>query len=99
MEHFWGSIQGSRGKVTRLGTKRSGLTVEAQGWDIGARVEVEHDNQVEADAVAVWITRGSNDNGEPVFLGRFWLDSAGNIVRYSTIDGDTKVVSINGEPV
>ena len=32
MAHFYGSIQGSRGKASRLGTKTSGLTLVAASW-------------------------------------------------------------------
>lgn len=32
MAHFRGTLQGAHGEASRLGTKSSGLTVEAQSW-------------------------------------------------------------------
>lgn len=32
MAHFFGRLNGSRGEVTRLGTRASGMTVEACSW-------------------------------------------------------------------
>lgn len=38
MAHFRGTISGSRGEASRLGTKASGMHVEAQSW--GGKVVV-----------------------------------------------------------
>lgn len=38
MAHFYGLIQGSRGQVTRLGTKKSGLGLIAASWEGAIRV-------------------------------------------------------------
>lgn len=44
MAHFRGTVTGNRSTASRLGTKRSGLTVEAAGWAGKITVEVtEHD--------------------------------------------------------
>jgi hypothetical protein len=32
MSHFYGTMEGSRGKATRCGTKNSGMTVTAASW-------------------------------------------------------------------
>lgn len=32
MAHFRGTIKGQRGEASRLGSKKSGLTVEAASW-------------------------------------------------------------------
>ena len=58
MAHFYASMQGSRGGVTRVGTKSSGLTAHVRGWDIGARVELSHED--DRDVVRVYRTGGSN---------------------------------------
>lgn len=44
MAHFRGELKGARGKVSRLGTKRSGLTLLAQTWGHDLRVELHHDD-------------------------------------------------------
>lgn len=38
MARFYGSVQGSRGKATRLGGASSGLTTVAAGWQGGVSV-------------------------------------------------------------
>jgi hypothetical protein len=69
MAQFYGSMTGSRGEATRCGTKNSGFSAHIRGWDIGAVIEMRHENG--KDVCVVWITRGSNGNGSPVLLGRF----------------------------
>jgi len=39
MARFRGTLQGSRGEVSRLGHASTGLTVKANGWDAGITVE------------------------------------------------------------
>ncbi len=43
MSHYYGSLEGSRGKATRCGTKRSGLITHAAAWSGAVRVELWHD--------------------------------------------------------
>ena len=38
MAHFRGTLQGSRGEASRLGTKASGLDTTTDGWTSGVRV-------------------------------------------------------------
>lgn len=59
MAQFRGTIQGNRGEASRLGTKNGGLTVTANGWDTGVRVELSH--RMGVDHVLVYRTGGSND--------------------------------------
>jgi len=40
MSHFYGTLEGSRGKATRSGTKNSGITTHAAGWGGAIRVDV-----------------------------------------------------------
>lgn len=42
MAHFRGLVHGSRKEVTRLGTKKSGLMVEAQSWEGKVSVILYH---------------------------------------------------------
>lgn len=67
MARFRGTVQGQRSQASRLG--HSELTVAANGWDVGARVDLDPDG--DDDVVTVWITSGSNGNGHSVCLGRF----------------------------
>ncbi len=99
MAHFIGRLKGARGAVSRLGHKSTGVTVSAQGWEIGARVEVDYDERTESDGVEVWITRGSHGAGQDIFLGRFWLDAAGNILRYSPNADAPERLTVKGVPV
>ena len=45
MSHFYGTLQGSRGQATRCGTKNSGITTYAAGWQGAIRVYVYQDEQ------------------------------------------------------
>ena len=42
MGHFRGLIRGGRGDASRLGTKNSGLTVEAASWAGAIKVDLWH---------------------------------------------------------
>ena len=66
MARFRGTIQGSRGDASRLGTPRSGLTVTADGWDIGCRVEMTAEDG--EDRIRVYLTGGSNDRETPTLI-------------------------------
>lgn len=60
MAHFYGSMQGNRGSVTRTGSKDSGLSAHIRGWDFGVSVRT-YVNQDGVDCVCVSLTGGSND--------------------------------------
>jgi len=63
MAHFYASIQGNRGKATRLGSKTSGIFGHVSGWNIGCKVYVNHNTDGQ-DVVTVYRTGGSN-GGRP----------------------------------
>lgn len=44
MSHFYGVLEGSRGKATRGGNKRSGFKSTAASWEGCITVELEHDD-------------------------------------------------------
>lgn len=75
MAQYRGTVSGQRGTASRLGSKSSGLTVTANGWDIGARVVVNHEDG--RDSVSVFLTHGSNNGGHAQCLGMFRLASDG----------------------
>jgi hypothetical protein len=40
MAHFYGTLKGSRGEASRLGTKSSGLTTIAASWNGAVKTEL-----------------------------------------------------------
>ena len=60
MSHFYSTIQGHKGEATRTGSKNSGITANAFGWDIGGRTVVKFDPRLNTDVVHLYTTRGNN---------------------------------------
>jgi len=58
MARFRGTIQGSRGEASRLGDKKSGLRVDANGWHVGGQIIM--DAKGDTDYVTFYVTSGSN---------------------------------------
>lgn len=58
MAQFRGTLQGNRGETSRLGSKKSGLKAQLNGWNIGCDIEIHHEDGV--DKVKVYKTSGSN---------------------------------------
>ena len=69
MAHFYGSMKGSRGKVTRCGGKQGGITAHLRGWDVGAEIEVL--NIHGRDVCRVYATSGSNASEPRVLIREF----------------------------
>lgn len=59
MAHFRGIIQGNRGPASRLGSKSSGLRVEAASWDGKVVVELREVNGVDYAWVSLRPHHGS----------------------------------------
>lgn len=59
MSHFYGSMKGNRGGVSRCGSKRSGITAHIRGWNVGVRVNIFVNDKGE-DTVHIYQTKGSN---------------------------------------
>lgn len=68
MAQFIASIQGNRGESTRLGSKSSGISASASGWNIGARVRIDHVDG--KDVVRVFRTGGSH-GGTSTLIAEF----------------------------
>ena len=64
MAHFYGSMQGNKGEVTRCGTKKSGMTAHIRGWNIGVKVNIRHDKETGKDNYTIYETGGSNGGSE-----------------------------------
>lgn len=59
MAHFIARIKGNRGEASRLGTEKSSLNAEVNGWNLGCRLLIEHKNG--EDILHISITKGSNN--------------------------------------
>lgn len=74
MAHFRGSIQGSRGEVSRLAGKNSGLSAYLNSWQGGVHVYLyERDGE---DFARVQLNSGSGHGGPLVDLYDGPIDSA-----------------------
>lgn len=60
MAHFIGYLQGNRGQASRLGTKASGIYSKVSGWNIGAEIVIDYDENTKKDIVKIYKTGGSN---------------------------------------
>ena len=68
MAQFKGTIEGNGGSsVSRLGSKKNGLVVEANGWKLGVRVRA-YVNDEGKDCFDVYQTRGSGSWGDDKLL-------------------------------
>ena len=54
MSHFYGTMQGARGDVTRCGAKGSGLDVCAASWRGAIHTRLWHDDATGVDMVCVY---------------------------------------------
>ena len=82
MAHFYGTVQGQRGMVSRLGSKPSGLTATANGWNLGASCSMEHYTDSGGDSfdrLDVQITAGSAQDSR--HFGGFTCRREGDSVR------------------
>jgi len=53
MSHYYGTLQGNRGKATRCGTKKSGIETWAASWEGAIRVFMWHDKETGYDRVRI----------------------------------------------
>jgi len=74
MAHFYGTLVGSSGEITRCGTRNSGLLAKVSGWSIGGVVSIN--NNRDTDTVEFSVTEGSN-NSRYFTLPQIYLDSSG----------------------
>lgn len=82
MAQFYASIQGTRGKATRMGSKKSGMDAHIRGWDLGAEVALRYDAEKETDILVIRITGGSNGSHSSMHLATV----------YRTKDGGMQIV-------
>lgn len=60
MARYRGTVQGSRGQASRLGTEKSGIQSSTNGWDLGVSVTGHLEEDDDTDAFVIEITGGSN---------------------------------------
>ena len=84
MSHFYSSIQGHKGEATRCGTKNSGITAVAKGWDIGGEIECKFSQHLQTDVVYLYRTHGSNRGGR-VLVAAFAKDTEGQSYVINTL--------------
>lgn len=90
MAHLRGTVDGARGNgASRLGTKESGLVVEAQSWEGKIVVHIWHDRSAEIDMCEVsfdkhygkgssfMLYHGPVGTFDPMGLGAFAVSEAG----------------------
>ena len=51
MSHYYGTLNGARGQVTRRGTKQSGIAATLATWGAGIRITLEHDATTNGDTL------------------------------------------------
>lgn len=88
MARFFGSVQGARGEVTRLGHKSSGMAASVNGWGIGMRASARAIDD-DRDGVVAFVTKGSGYANVPnASLAAEELEGGGcRVIVY--IDGAT----------
>lgn len=75
MSHFYGKLQGSRGEVTRCGTKTSGHSSSIAGWNGAIRTEVWHDEEAGVDRYSITLTPWQSSGGKTTILAFGILDA------------------------
>lgn len=92
MAHFRGTIQGTRGEASRLGSKDSGLTVEAQSWQGKVTVQLAHDPATGIDSVIIELSK-HHGQGRSMLLYNGPIGTAHVKVRH----GQCKVCGHHGD--
>lgn len=64
MAQFRGTLIGNRGAVSRLGTKKSGLSGTFNGWNVGLNLSANRDANDKADIVFATLTGGSSGHND-----------------------------------
>ena len=79
MAHFYATVQGNRGETSRTGSKNSGITAKAYGWDLGGTVVTEFNKHLDTDVVIFYVTW---DNG---CLRK-------RVASFAVVDGNLKLI-------
>ncbi len=86
MAHFYGTVVGNRGEVTRCGGKASGVTTHAAGWRGAIEVTVFASDDG-ADCYEVTLVPWHGSGGSRQVLARGALDAQGETRPLALCDG------------
>lgn len=75
MAHFYGTLSGSRGPASRMGTKNSGLTSQAAGWQGCIETTIWHNEKTGKDMFRVELKPWQNSGGNSRTLAEGELDA------------------------
>lgn len=70
MARFRGVVSGGKGEASRIGHKTNGLTVNANGWSSGVRVDAVYDEENDRDEFLVYATNGSGFGSSDGYIGK-----------------------------
>ena len=90
MAHFYGGIHGARGPATRQGTKESGFSAYAQGWQSRLSVGFHYNGTADQDDAAIQISGGPSSHASTRSIHLPDIDS---IVK-ALDSGDPKIQKI-----
>ena len=93
MARFIGYVQGQSGEASRIGSPRSGIRAQAQGWNVGVQVHGHADG--DEDVFDIYMTGGSNGGGNRP-MGRIRI--VDGVPRFTVAD-TFKVHMDGGSPV
>jgi len=65
MAHFRGTLQGNRGRASRLGTKNGGLCVTAASWEGRVAVRLWYDEETRKDCCTVTLEQHHGNGCSP----------------------------------
>lgn len=72
MAQYIGRLKGGRQAITRLGHKTTGLQAEANGWNIGAKIWINWNEEKQRDEVVIYKTSGSGHRKSDEVIATFY---------------------------
>ena len=89
MAQFRAVIQGQKGEASRLGSKKSGMCADVDGWNAGVSVRAFHlDGK---DGFRVSMTSGSSPKGNNILLGVISENDDGSFTWFPVKPGKVKL--------
>jgi hypothetical protein len=93
MAQYRGTIQGTRGAVSRLGHKTSGLHATVNGWNSGVKVCASYDAKFDRDVFEIYLTTGSNARGGMQKIGEVKKSCAHGVAFFDMGGKETVAIS------
>lgn len=63
MAQYRALVRSKNGSTSRLGDKEGGMVVRVNGWNIGVKVMIRYDEELQCDKIFVFETGGTNNPG------------------------------------